>query len=467
MTAPTPVRERAAPTPPPATAPATQPPHVTRQQRDAAQKAITLLEKVNSRVNQALLTIGFGALVFTCINVTRFGMDHGIPWWVAWLLDPLASLALITTLYVDGVLAEQGDYKATGWPLTLRWTAGLSTWLMNCWTSLYPTGKVTLVPHDPDPGGLLLHSVAPVLLIALAEGASGYRKTISARLAQHRRVLAAWDEQQHRERENRDREAREEREREAREKREEREREARRAENEAARQAEIEAKREAARIEREAREENLRLAEKEAKVAAERERERLRAEAEARAIETKAQAEAQIAKQRADEEAREKEERRRRAAARRASQSAHARASQSAAGASESDPGRPSENTAGASESDRAQPSENAGQASESDSARPSQSAAGASETPRLASVSALVPSDSDGRVPRTVREQQRQDAEEWVASLLADGAEEPTAAAVAARYGKGETWGGDRIRAVKQRRREEEAEREPTAAAN
>ncbi|MFE9341303.1 hypothetical protein [Streptomyces sp. NPDC007063] len=431
MTAQTPERGRAAPPP-------------TRQDRDAAVAAIKKLQEVARNVNRSLITLGVGTLVFTCINVTLFGMSHGIPGWVAWLLDPLASLALITTLYVDGVLAEQGDYKAAGWPLVLRWTAGLSTWLMNCWTSLYPTGNVTLIPHGADPGGLLLHSVAPVLLITLAEGASGYRRTIATKLREHREVIARYDAEQHRVREEREREAREERERAEREAREVREREARRQEIEAERRAEIEAKREAAEIERANREHAERMEAERAKREAAAEAARLRAEAEARAIEEEAQAKAEIQRREAEEREREREEKRRAAAQRRASQSDRARASQNGAAASQSGQPDPSENGAAPSESDRG---------------RASQSGVLASESGRAcASVSVLAPSESEGRVPRSLRQQQREDAEKWVAARLAEG-NEPTAAEVGERYGKGETWGGDRVRAVKSRPKNEETE--------
>ncbi|MEU7161375.1 hypothetical protein [Streptomyces chrestomyceticus] len=79
-------------------------------------------------------------MAFTCVNVTTFAVQHHVRGWVAWMLDPLASLALLTVLYVDGVLAEQGDRRASGWPFVLRWFAGLLTWIMNCWQSLYPDG---------------------------------------------------------------------------------------------------------------------------------------------------------------------------------------------------------------------------------------------------------------------------------------------------------------------------------------
>lgn len=428
MTVQTPVRGRAAPS----QAPPTIPTHVTDKDRREALKAVDKLEKVGRFITGSLMSLGGGALVFTCVNVTLFAMTHDIPWYVAWLLDPLASLALITTLYVDGILADQGGYKASGWPLILRWMAGLSTWIMNCWTSLYPTGKVSLIPEHADPGGILLHSVAPALLIALAEASSGYRKHLAEQLAHHRAIVAKYQEQQHEEQKRKEREAREERERAEREAREERERALREAREEREREAQREAEREAearrereAKREREAREHEARLKEAEREKEAERQRQLVLAQGEAEARKLREQA-AEREKERKRQEAREAAERRRNQAA---SHSAPHPASHSAVAASQS--GR------------------------------------------RVASISAPAPSqngsqsasESEGRVPREVRRQQKDAAEKWVAERLAEG-REPTAKEVGAHFGKAETWGGDRLRAVKRRQHTNENEAGTAAAA-
>ncbi|MFF4227439.1 hypothetical protein ACFYZH_31955 [Streptomyces abikoensis] len=476
MVAQTPQKGRAAPPPPPAA-------HVSKLDYQAAQKAIPKLERLGKDVTRSLITIGFGALIFTCVNVTRFAIQHEIPGWVAWMLDPMASLALLTVLYVDGALTEQGGYKASGWPLVLRWFAGLATWTMNCWQSLFPDGHVSLVPHHADPGGILLHSVAPVLLIALAEASSGYRAYLTKRLAHWRGVVAAYEVQQHRaeedkarrQREDAERERAAEREREEREynarlererlaaQREEAERqrraeieakreeaaieaERRRAENEEAervRRAEIEAAREQAAIERErakieadrkAREaeiERQRL-EEQARLEAEakdreatRQAEIIRANAEAKALEEKAQAEARALEEKAQAEARQLEE-----AERAKRQAALERAAK-----------REARRLADASESGRRPASISGGRTSESAS--------------QSGGALLAVASENGGRVPRDVRKQQREEAERYVAKCVLNK-EEPDTDALAKRYGKGETWIGDRIRAAHRRLAEE-----------
>ncbi|MEF3112469.1 hypothetical protein [Streptomyces chrestomyceticus] len=231
-------------------------------------------------------------MVFTCVNVTTFAVQHHVRGWVAWMLDPLASLALLTVLYVDGVLAEQGGYRASGWPFVLRWFAGLSTWIMNCWQSLYPDGVFRLVPEQADAGGLLLHSVAPFLLIILAEASAGYRTYLAARTAAHRATIRAWEDALAADRAARERQAQEERERAEAAEREQAREAARVARQQDEREAERAAREHSARLAREAQQAEIekarelaRIAQEKEERAARREAERLRVEAEIDAAE--------------------------------------------------------------------------------------------------------------------------------------------------------------------------------------
>ncbi len=453
MSAPPAERRRAAPPGPPK--------HVTEQEATLARKAIEKLEKVGHIVTRALMTIGSGALVFTCVNVTLFAMAHHVTGWVAWMLDPLASIALLTVLYVDGVLAEQGTYKASGWPFVLRWFAGMSTWLMNCWESLFPDGVFHLIPKHPDAGGILLHSVAPFLLITLAEASAGYRTYLAGRLKHYRQIIEIYEHNAHAEKDERERRAREEREEREREERERRlredrdrqeretrehearlERERREAEIELAerqRRTEIEAAREAARLEREREEIEEARRKREAEIEAERLRLQAQLEAEERDREAarqaeiiKAEAQARAEEERVRAEIREREAKRLQAAERR-QRGRHAAPDGEVASASIS-----------------------SARASESGSRSGSQSSRDASESAvPLSPVLAAVASENGGRVPREVREKLRDEAERYVAKCLLAG-ETPDTEALAHRYDKGETWVGDRIRNARRRLAEE-----------
>ncbi|NEB75301.1 hypothetical protein G3I40_08660 [Streptomyces sp. SID14478] len=143
---------------------------------------IQALQALQSNLTRVLVTVAVVAMAFTATNVTLFAIDHHIPAVIAWLLDPIVAVALGAVLIVDGRLSEHG-VNPSGWATTLRWFAGLSTWLMNCWSSLWPAATPFGMPRHIDPAGLVLHSIPPVLLIVLAEAITYYRRAILDRIA--------------------------------------------------------------------------------------------------------------------------------------------------------------------------------------------------------------------------------------------------------------------------------------------
>ncbi|MFF8694977.1 hypothetical protein ACF08W_22535 [Streptomyces sp. NPDC015144] len=158
--------------------------------RTAPASQIAALQSLQSGLTKVLITVAVVALAFTATNVTLFAIDHHISVWIAWLLDPMVAVALGAVLIVDGRLSEHG-VKPSGWATVLRWFAGLGTWLMNCWSSLWPAGAGFGVPRQIDPAGLVLHSIPPVLLIVLAEAITFYRRAILDRIADLREQVDA------------------------------------------------------------------------------------------------------------------------------------------------------------------------------------------------------------------------------------------------------------------------------------
>ncbi|MEU8498422.1 hypothetical protein AB0C86_17100 [Streptomyces lavendulae] len=151
---------------------------------------IAALQEMLSKLTRVLVTVAVVALVFTASNVTMFAIEHHVSPWIAWLLDPMVAVALGTVLIFDGRLSEYGLYPS-GWASVLRWFAGLGTWVMNCWTSLWPAGTGFGIPREVDPAGLVLHSIPPVLLIVLAEAISHYRHQILAKVTELRALVDA------------------------------------------------------------------------------------------------------------------------------------------------------------------------------------------------------------------------------------------------------------------------------------
>lgn len=434
-----------------------------------AKKSIAKLDEALAMVTKALLTLGGGALVFTCVNVTLFGISHEIPWYIAWMLDPLASLALITVLYVDGVLAEHGgDYKPGGWPFLLRWTAGLSTWVMNCWTSLYPDGHFHFIPQKPDAGGILLHSVAPALLILLAEAATGYRKYATRRRGELAATIAQFDSAKAAEREAAQKRVREREEREAADKREEAEREAAAKREEAEREAAQREREEIARLENERRTAEIEAADRTRRAEIEAERERLALTERSAEIETtRRKTEAEIEDRRRREQwEREQAERDRDAARQAEIVKAEAQAEvlrKEADAAAEAERIKAEAEARALEEAEKLKrqralerAAAKARGTSESSVARASISSGRASESgTALSAVPALAASENSGRVPREVREKQRDEAERYIAKCSLSGIE-PDLERLGNQYGKGETWIGDRVRTVRRRLAEE-----------
>src|SRR4051812_36056877 len=118
---------------------------------------------------QVLTVILVLALVFTMVNVQQFAAQghptFGIQWWIAWLLDPMASLTMAAAIVFEGLLADYGKPKVH-WLTATKWYAGVATWGMNIWASA-AAGSFA---------GIWLHSVAPGLVLGLAEAAPRVRR---------------------------------------------------------------------------------------------------------------------------------------------------------------------------------------------------------------------------------------------------------------------------------------------------
>lgn len=116
---------------------------------------------------QALALVLVLALLFTMVNVQTFAAaGHPVAsfqWWIAWLLDPMASITLGTAIVFEGLLAGYG--RTVGWLTATKWYAGGCTWAMNIWVPM-TSGSLA---------GVLLHSVAPGLVLLLAEAAPRVR----------------------------------------------------------------------------------------------------------------------------------------------------------------------------------------------------------------------------------------------------------------------------------------------------
>ena len=152
----------------------------------AAAEETARIQRAATRLDRALTVVACGALAFSTVNVALLAIDHGVPAWIAWMLEPLVGIALWAVLSSDAVLSRYGMRAgAAAW--LLRSFTGGATLVLNVWGSVFATGAGGRLVWDPDPAGILLHAIAPVLLILLAEAAPRYRARfarITARLRQ-------------------------------------------------------------------------------------------------------------------------------------------------------------------------------------------------------------------------------------------------------------------------------------------
>ncbi|GAA1989789.1 hypothetical protein GCM10009799_14440 [Nocardiopsis rhodophaea] len=132
------------------------------------------MQRAARTLDYALTTVAVGALAFSTVNVALLAIDHGIPAWIAWLLEPLVGIALWAVLSSDAVLSRYDTAPSLSARLPRTFT-GMVTLTLNIWSSLFTTPHDGQLQFAPDPTGVLLHAIAPILLILLAEAAPQYR----------------------------------------------------------------------------------------------------------------------------------------------------------------------------------------------------------------------------------------------------------------------------------------------------
>jgi hypothetical protein len=122
------------------------------------------VRRASQWIGAALWTVAAGAMVTAAATVTAWALAHGMDYRVAWMVDPLLSVALLAALLGEGVLARHGE-SGGAWPRVLRWGTGLGTLTANVWAPV----------QAGDTAGVVLHALAPVLLVILAEAAPRLR----------------------------------------------------------------------------------------------------------------------------------------------------------------------------------------------------------------------------------------------------------------------------------------------------
>jgi hypothetical protein len=119
-----------------------------------------------------LLGLGLG-FAFTSTNVQAFvaGGAHPdqITWWAAWLMEPMLVLVVVSLLRAQAVMSRHG-VSSGPWLKGTLFMAGLFTYLMNTWESWSALDRT----------GIVLHSIAPIVVICAAEVLTELRERLAA-----------------------------------------------------------------------------------------------------------------------------------------------------------------------------------------------------------------------------------------------------------------------------------------------
>lgn len=119
----------------------------------------------------ALAAVAVLTMAFSLGNIHRFALVHAVQNPIAWFLAPAVDIALVAAIVGDAFLSRH-QLDAGTWATRLRWYAGVSTLVLNTWSSVTSINLASI----------LLHTVPPVLLIVLAEAAPRYRRKFAETL---------------------------------------------------------------------------------------------------------------------------------------------------------------------------------------------------------------------------------------------------------------------------------------------
>ncbi|MFI6682001.1 hypothetical protein [Kribbella sp. NPDC050470] len=145
------------------------------------------VESVRTQVDRCMWVGIVLGLAFTMVNVQAFAAQGAVlwslPWFAAWLLDPMVSLVLIAVLRAEQITARYQVSDHTKWIGRTKRFAFAATYAMNTWHSF-----VRL-----DVAGIVLHSVPPLLVFCAAETAPVLRDRLTEAVLRAERAAAQAD----------------------------------------------------------------------------------------------------------------------------------------------------------------------------------------------------------------------------------------------------------------------------------
>ena len=134
------------------------------------------VERVARQVDRLCWTGILLGLAFTMTNVQQFAAagarTWSLPWFGAWLLDPMVSLVLLAILRAEQVTARHGA-RTGGWVRGAKWFTLAATYVMNTWQAF----------SERSPALVVLHSVPPLVVFVATEAVTDLRDKLGAAVA--------------------------------------------------------------------------------------------------------------------------------------------------------------------------------------------------------------------------------------------------------------------------------------------
>jgi hypothetical protein len=131
------------------------------------------IRRLSATITATTAVIAAITITFSVLTATRFVSSHGTPLWAAPLVAVATDCAFLMSLAADAFLARYGLPEPGDWPKRLRWFTGLASVGLNDGQSI--------AVHDFT--AVAIHTVAPALLLLLAEAGPSYRRAFSGALA--------------------------------------------------------------------------------------------------------------------------------------------------------------------------------------------------------------------------------------------------------------------------------------------
>jgi hypothetical protein len=145
------------------------------------------VESVRTQVDRCMWVGIVLGLAFTMVNVQAFAAQGAalwsLPWFAAWLLDPMVSLVLIAVLRAEQITARYQVSDHTKWIGRTKRFAFAATYAMNTWSSFL----------HRDIAGIVLHSVPPLLVFCAAETAPVLRDRLTEAVLRAEQTAALTD----------------------------------------------------------------------------------------------------------------------------------------------------------------------------------------------------------------------------------------------------------------------------------